>query len=168
MDAIEAIMTRRSIRKYKKQPVPESLVTELLQAAMAAPTARNEQPWHFIVITDHKIIDEIPKFHVYSKMLPEAPVVIAVCGDTTPLSDTYWIQDCSAAIQNVLIAANAKGLGAVWLGIYPDEVRYPKVQKLLGMPEKVIPVGLVSIGYPDEVKPPANRYNASRVHNNKW
>ncbi len=168
MDAMEAIFSRRSIRKYTGQAVPESLVTELLKAAMAAPSARNEQPWHFIVLTDHKVIDEIPKFHQYSKMLPEAPVAILVCGDTAPLSDTYWIQDCSAAVQNLLIAANARGLGAVWLGVYPDANRYPRVQKLLGIPEKVIPLGLISLGYPAEEKPPADRYNPARVHYNKW
>ncbi len=168
MDAIEAILTRRSIRKYSKDPVSEATVQELLQAGMAAPSARNEQPWHFVVMTDHQIMDEIPKFHQYSKMLPEAPVAILVCGDTAPMSDTYWIQDCSAAIQNILIAAKAKGLGSVWLGIYPSESRYRQVQKLLGMPEKVIPLGLISLGFPAEEKPPANRFNPQRVHYNKW
>lgn len=168
MDAIEAIFTRRSIRKYTKDPVPESLIDELLKAAMAAPSARNEQPWHFVVVSDHKILDEIPKFHPFSRMLPGAALAILVCGDTAPLSDTYWIQDCSAATQNILIAARTKGLGAVWLGIYPSETRYKQVQALLGIPEKVIPLGLVSIGYPAEEKPPSNRFNASRVHYNKW
>jgi len=168
MDAMEAIFTRRSIRKYTKDPVPESLVNELLKAAMAAPSARNEQPWHFVVVSDHKILDEIPKFHPFSKMLPDAALAILICGDTAPLSDTYWIQDCSAAIENTLIAARALGLGAVWLGIYPLETRYKQVQKLLNIPEKVIPLGLISIGYPAEEKPPANRFNASRVHYNKW
>ena len=168
MDAIEAIMTRRSIRKYTKEPVPESLVGELLQAAMAAPSARNEQPWHFVVMTDHKVMDEIPKFHQFSKMLPGAAAAILVCGDTAPLSDTYWIEDCSAAIENILIAARAKGLGAVWLGIYPSETRYKQMQKLLGIPEKVIALGLISIGFPAEEKPPSNRFNPQRVHYNKW
>jgi nitroreductase len=168
MDAMEAIFTRRSIRKYTKDPVPESLVNELLKAAMAAPSARNEQPWHFVVVSDHKILDEIPKFHPFSKMLVEAPVAILVCGDTAPLTDTYWIQDCSAAIENILIAARAKGLGAVWLGIYPGDARVKPMQKLCGIPEKVIPLGIISIGYPAEEKPPANRFNASRVHYNKW
>lgn len=168
MDAMEAILTRRSIRKYTKDPVPESLVDELLKAAMAAPSARNEQPWHFVVVSDHKILDEIPKFHPFSKMLPDAALAILVCGDTAPLSDTYWIQDCSAAIENILVAARAKGLGTVWLGIYPSETRYKQMQQLLGIPEKVIPLGLISIGYPAEEKPPSNRFNASRVHYNKW
>ena len=168
MDAIEAIMTRRSIRKYTGNPVPDSMVKELLEAAMAAPSARNEQPWHFVVMTDHKIMDEIPRFHQFSKMLPNAAVAILVCGDTAPMSDTYWIQDCSAAIQNILIAARAKGLGSVWLGIYPSESRYKQVQKLLAIPEKVIPLGLISIGFPAEEKPPSNRFNAERVHYNKW
>lgn len=165
---MEAIFTRRSIRKYTREPVPESLVKELLQAAMAAPSARNEQPWHFIVVTDHRLMDEIPKFDPFAKMLPEAPLAIVVCGDTTPLSDTYWIQDCSAATENILLAARAKGLGAVWLGIYPNEARYKEVQKLFGIPEKVIPLGIISLGYPAEEKPPSNRFNAERVHKERW
>ena len=168
MDAMEAILSRRSIRKYTKQPVPDNLINELLMAGMAAPSARHEQPWHFVVISDHKILDEIPNFHPFSKMLVEAPVAIVVCADTTPLSDIYWVEDCSAATENILIAARAIGLGAVWLGVFPNESRGKSLQSLCGLPEKVKPLGIISLGFPAEEKPPANRFDAKRVHYNKW
>jgi len=169
MDAFQAILSRRSIRRYTSQPVPYELIDELMKAAMNAPSAGNEQPWHFVVINDHKIIDEIPKFHLDSSMLTEASVAILVCGDLKEEKHQgFWIQDCSAATQNILIASHAKGLGAVWLGIYPREERINGVRKLLGIPEHVMPLSLIAIGYPAEQKPPANRYNISRIHKNHW
>ncbi len=169
MDAMEAILSRRSIRRYTGEPVPEELIRELLEAAMSAPSASNEQPWQFVIIDDRRILDEIPRFHPYAHMLKEASWAIAVCGDLNlEMMSGYWIQDCSAATQNILIAAHAKGLGAVWLGVYPNGERVKTVQKLLGLPEHVIPLCFISIGYPAEEKPPANRYSESRVHHNHW
>jgi nitroreductase len=169
MEAMEAILTRRSIRRYTDKKVSDEIVKELLEAGMSAPSAGNEQPWHFVAITDHKILDEIPKIHPYSGMLKEAPLAILICGDETLQKyQGYWVQDCSAATENILIAANAIGLGGVWLGVYPIEDRVVGIRKLLGMPEKVIPFALLSIGYPAEQKPPANRYDESRVHYNIW
>ena len=169
MEAMEAILSRRSIRRYTAEPVPKEVIIELLEAAMSAPSASNEQPWQFVIIDDRRILDEIPKFHPYAHMLKEASWTIAVCGDLNlEMMSGYWIQDCSAATQNILIAANARGLGAVWLGVYPHEERAKTVQKLLGLPEHVIPLCFISIGYPAEKKPPSNRYNASRVHHNQW
>jgi len=166
---MEAILFRRSIRKYTSQPVSQEVIKELLQAAMSAPSAGNEQPWHFIVIDDRQILNEIPKYHPYSKMLKEAPVAILVAGDVNlEKYKGFWVQDCSAATQNILIAAQAKGLGAVWLGIYPLEDRVKAIRQLLGIPENVIPLSLVSIGYPAEQKPPANRFNPARIHYNRW
>ncbi len=169
MDAMEAILTRRSIRRYTDDPVPEEVVQQLLKAAMSAPSASNQQPWQFIVIDDRKILDEIPRFHPYSSMLREAKVAILVCGDVTREAfKGYWIQDCSAATENILIAARALGLGAVWLGIYPREERFKKMQALLKLPEHIVPLSLVSIGYPAETKPPSNRFDPSRIHRNGW
>mgnify|MGYP001068744350 FL=1 len=166
---MEAILTRRSIRKYTNQPVPEQVVKELLEAAMSAPSAVNQQPWQFIVINDRKILGEIPKLHPYSLMLRAAPVAILVCGDLQlEKMRGYWVQDCSAATENILVAANAKGLGAVWLGVYPVERRVTGIKKLLDLPENVIPFSIVSIGYPAVKKPPANRYDSSRIHYNRW
>ena len=167
MDALEAILTRRSIRKYTKEPIPEEMVNKLLEAAMSAPSAHNQQPWHFVVLKDRDIIDEIPKFHGYAKMLPEAPLAIVVCGDTAK-ADAYWVQDCSAATQNILVAARALGLGAVWLGVYPQEERVKALRNLTGVPDEITPFAIISIGYPAEEKPPANRFSATRVHYNNW
>jgi nitroreductase len=169
MEAMEAILSRRSIRRYTAEPVPEEVIQELLAAAMSAPSAGNQQPWHFVIIDDRRILDEVPKYHPYSSMLKQAPLAIAVCGDLElEFMRGYWVQDCAAATENILIAAQAKGLGAVWLGVYPVEERVKATQKLLGLPEHVIPLCLIAIGYPAEKKPPANRYNASRIHRNRW
>jgi nitroreductase len=166
---MEAILSRRSIRRYTDKPVPEEVIKELLEAAMSAPSASNEQPWQFVIIDERRILDEIPRFHPYAHMLKEASWAIAVCGDLNlEMVSGYWVQDCSAATQNILIAANARGLGAVWLGVYPREERAEAVQKLLGLPEHVMPLCFISIGYPAEEKPPANRYDGSRVHRNRW
>ena len=136
---------------------------------MAAPSANNCQPWHFVVLTEHKILDKIPNFHPYSKMLLEASVAILICIDKKLESaDGYGIQDCSAATENILLAAHAKGLGAVWLGIYPREARVIGMRNLLKIPENILPLALISIGYPNESKRPANRFNEARVHYNKW
>jgi nitroreductase len=136
---------------------------------MSAPSAGNEQPWQFIIINDRKILDAIPKFHPYSQPLATASVAVVVCGDLTlEIHKDFWVQDCSAAAENILIAVQAKGLGAVWLGLYPREERVLGMQKLLGIPEHVIPLAVIPIGYPAEDKPPALRFNTSRIHYNKW
>lgn len=169
MDAMEAILTRRSIRKYTKQEVPDSIIREVLEAAMCAPSAGNQQPWHFVVIRDRRILDEIPKVHPHSQMVKEAPVAILVCGDLSlEKRKGFWVQDCSAATENLLLAAHAKGLGAVWLGVYPREDRVDGIRKLLDIPEHVIPFSLVPIGYPAEKSFKVNRYDASRVHYDRW
>lgn len=166
---MKAILNRRSIRKYTAQPVPDQLLIELLEAAMCAPSAGNEQPWQFVIIDRRAILNEIPKFHPYAGMLAEAPVAILVCGDQErDLHRGYWVQDCSAATENILIAAQDKGLGAVWVGIYPREERVRALRELLALPAHIVPFALVSIGYPAEEKPPANRFDAGRIHYNGW
>ena len=169
MDAIEAIRTRRSIRRYTREPVPDDVIAEILKAAMSAPSAGNQQPWQFVIITDRGLCEEIPTFHPYAQMVREAPVAILVCGDLRLESyQGYWVQDCSAATQNILLAAHAKGLGAVWVGIYPKEDRVKRLQKLLGLPNQVIPLALIPVGIPAERVPPANRFDPARVHRNRW
>lgn len=166
MDALEAIMSRRSIRRYTGQPVPEALIQQLLAAAMAAPSSSNRQPWHFVVITDRQLLDAIPGFHPYAAMLPEAQAAILTCGDTERSS--VWTIDCSAATENLLLAAHALGLGAVWLGIYPNADRVQGIRALVELPETIMPLSLVALGYPAEHKPPAERYDPARVHYNHW
>jgi nitroreductase len=169
MEAIEAICTRRSVRKYTNQPVSEELVTELLQAAMYAPSAGNEQPWHFVVIRDRQILHAIPEFHPYASMVRRVSVAILVCGD--PGLEKYggrWMLDCAAATQNILLAAHARGLATVWVGIYPETDRIAGIRRLLDLPETIAPLSLIPIGYPAEQVPQPNRFNASRVHYDKW
>ncbi len=169
MEAMEAILTRRSIRKYTGQTVPERLVESLLKAAMAAPSANNEQPWYFVIIDDHAILDEIPKFHPYSDMLRHAPLAILVCADENQdAGGQMWVQDCAAATENILLAAKALGLGAVWLGVYPREERYIVLREMLGMPENIVPFSLVALGFPGEEKRPGERYDPARVRRNRW
>ena len=168
METMEAILTRRSIRRYTRQPVADEVLEELLKAAMYAPSAGNCQPWHFVVIKDRKILDEIPRFHPYSRMLKEAPVAILVGCDWDLQMPGFGVQDCSAATQNILLAAQAKGLGTVWLGIYPDEAMVANMKRLLKLPEHIVPIALVSVGYPAEQKPQPERYQADRVHHDRW
>jgi nitroreductase len=169
VEAIQAILTRRSIRKYTPEPVPDSLIAEVLAAAMSAPSAGNQQPWQFVVIADRRLREEIPTFHPYAQMVPDAPVAVVVCGDLHLESyKGYWVQDCSAATQNILLAAHARGLGAVWVGIYPKEERVQRLQKLLGLPAHVIPLALIPMGFPAERVPPEERFHPSRVHRNRW
>ncbi|HGE70115.1 TPA: nitroreductase family protein, partial [Candidatus Poribacteria bacterium] len=130
MDAMQAILSRRSIRRYTDKPVSDEVVEQLLKSAMSAPSAGNEQPWHFVVIRDRQILNEIPKIHPYSGMLKEAPLAILICGDESLQKyKGYWVQDCSAATENLLIAVNALGLGGVWLGVYPIEDRVVGIRK---------------------------------------
>jgi nitroreductase len=169
METIEAILTRRSIRKYTNQPVADDLVRQLLTAAMYAPSARNEQPWHFVVIRDHKILDEVPSFHPHARMLHEASVAILVCGDKEKENyPGYWVVDCSAATENILLAAHGLGLGAVWVGIYPRTERMEGVRKLIGLPERILPLALVSVGYPAEKVAQPQRFDEKRIHFERW
>ena len=169
MDTLSAILSRRSIRKFTKETVSDQVLTELLEVAMSAPSAGNEQPWHFIVIRDRQILDDIPKYHPYSHSLRETSVAIMVCGDIKlEQYEGCMVQDLSAATENILIAVQAKGLGAVWLGLHPVKERIDGVRQLLNIPRDVIPLCVIPIGYPAEQKPPANRYDKSRIHHDKW
>ena len=171
MEAYEAILTRRSIRQYTNETVSEELVTKLLKAAMSAPSANNQQPWYFVVITERVKLEKITEFHPYAKMLIQAPMAILVCGDLkseTSIGLDYWVQDCSAATENLLLAAHAEGLGAVWLGIHPRKDRVDRIKTLFSIPENIVPIALVAVGFPAEQKSPSERFNKSRVHYNSW
>jgi len=169
MNTLEAIFTRRSVRNFKPDPVPDNDVHDLLKSGMQAPSAKNEQPWHFIVIDDPDLLHAIPEFHPFSKMLLTAPMAILVCSDRKlETKRASWLQDCSAATENILLAAHAKGLGAVWLGIFPDSERVHGMQALLNMPKDIRPVSLVAVGYPESQPEPVDRYKQDRVHYNQW
>jgi nitroreductase len=164
---LDTIFARRSIRKYTGEPVTEEQVRKLLEAAMAAPSANNSQPWHFVVVQDREQLRRLAEAHPYGRMQAEAALSIAVCADPT-LSPRYWVQDCSAATENLLLAATALGLGGVWLGVYPNQDRVARVKEVLGIPEGIEVLCLVAIGHPAEKKPPRTQYNPQRVHRDRW
>ena len=166
---MENILARRSVRKYTKDPVSEAQVTELLRAAMAAPSAGNQQPWQFVVVRDAAVLDVIAGANPYGGMAREAPVAVVVCGDLQrEQRPGFWVQDCAAATQNLLLAAQAAGLGAVWCGTYPREERMGPIRAVLGLPDHVIPFSVVPIGYAAERPVPADRYDPGRVHFDRW
>lgn len=168
-EAIGNILSRRSIRRYNDRSLEASSIETILKAAMSAPSAHNQQPWVFVVIDDRKILDSIPEFHPYSKMLYQAPAAIVVCGDLRQLPAPYfWQQDCAASTQNILLAANALGIGSVWLGVFPHEELVTKMQELLGIPAEIKPFSIISLGYSAEDKGPSNRFDAARIHHNGW
>jgi nitroreductase len=171
MEAMEAILSRRSIRKYMPDPLPEETIRQLLEAAMAAPSAGDERPWHFVVITDKEILAAIPAFHPLSLCAPKAAAAILVCADLAlskyPPAD-WWVQDCSAATQNILLAAHATGLGAVWLGVHPVRTRIDGARALFRLPESIVPFSLVSLGIPAARKEREHRFDPARIHRERW
>lgn len=170
-DALTAILTRRSIRDYTPHPVPDELIKLLLEAGQAAPSAFGEKSTELVVIKDRKILDEIFKINPKALQLKKASVAIVVCGDQGKekfKGRGYWVLDGAAASENILIAAHALGLGAVWTAIYPYQDRMPKVQQLLNLPAEVFPLNIIPVGYPAEKKIRENLYDASRVHTDKW
>jgi nitroreductase len=170
MDVIDALMTRRSIRKYKLQtPIPETTLQTLLDAGFHAPSAGNQQPWHFLIIDDRRILSVIQTFHPSAKMLVDADRAILVCGDLNlEKFKGYWMIDCAAATENILLAAHGLGLGACWLGIYPRDARVAGMKKLFHLPPHIIPFAVVSLGYPAEEKRREQRMKKERIHHNKW
>jgi nitroreductase len=170
MDAIEAILNRRSIRDYTREPVPQETVNELLHAAMCAPSSKDSRPWQFIVLDDRRTLNRVPLYFPYAFMIRRATVAIVVCGDEKlSVFGDYWIIDCAAASENIVLAAQAKGLGACWCGAYkaevPQEVNF---QTWLGLPPNIIPFAIIPIGYPAETKPKTDRFDPAKVHNNRW
>lgn len=169
MDTIEAILTRRSVRSFTAEPVSPEVAQELLRAAMQAPSAGNQQPWQLVVLDERALLERVAAAHPYAPMAAHAPLAIVVCGDTRLERHTgYWVQDCSAAVQNLLLAAHARGLGAVWTGVYPRAERVQAFQDLLHLPPEVIPLAMVVLGHPSQAVPPADRFLPDRVHRNGW
>ncbi|MFH2110612.1 MAG: nitroreductase family protein [Candidatus Bathyarchaeota archaeon] len=166
---MKAILGRRSIRKFTGETVPDEDVNRFLEAAMAAPSACNQQPWHYVVVRSRETFKRIMEAQPYTRMLEKASVAVVVCAD--PELQTcpgFWVQDCSAATENLLLAVHALGYGATWCGLYPNDDVVWKVREMLGLPKQVHPLCVVAIGVPDEEKPPANRYRQDRVHEEKW
>ncbi len=166
---MKAIFERRSIRKYQNKAVPKELIDKIISAGMAAPSARNQQLWHFIILDDRKLLEEIIEYHQYASVLKECPIAIVVCADLLlEKTEGFWIQDCSAATENMLLEATCLGLGSVWLGIYPREKRVEGVQKIFSLPSNVVPLSIVVLGYSLESPKKENRYDTNKIHYNKW
>jgi len=169
MEFLELIMSRRSIRHFKKNPVEREKIELLLRSAMFAPTAANRQPWYFIVIDDRQLMSSIMKLHPNSWMLETASHAIAVCGDENlQHGPGYWTTDCGAATENILLAAKALDLGSCWIGVYPKEKRMESISGLLKLPGHIRVFSLIAIGYPDEVKERPDRYKPERIYSNTW
>lgn len=167
---MKEIFTRRSIRKYTAEPVSEADLEKLLRAAMAAPSAGNQQPWEFVVVRDREAMQKILEFHPYARPLDTANVAIVICGDRERqrFPEDYWVQDCSAATQNLLLEAEHLGLGAVWMGVFPIDARVQGVQQLFGLPEHVVPLGVIAVGHPAETPAPKENYRPERIHLERW
>ena len=171
-DALDVIMTRASVRSYTDQAVENDKVEKMLKAAMAAPTARNQQPWAFIVVDSREILDELAETLPHAKMAAQAPLAIVACGDLTKslsgVAQEYWVQDVSAAIENLLLAAHAMELGAVWTGVYPIPERVNDVVQVLSLPEHIIPLAVIPIGYPAGEVQPKDKWKPENIKYNKW
>ncbi len=170
MSIIDTIYARRSIRKYQDKPVEKEKLDVLLKAAMAAPSANNSKPWEFVVVTEPRIMDDLRKSLLFGRY--NAPAAIVVCANTSfikrPAAGRFWVQDCSAATQNILLAAVELGLGTVWLGVHPIHNFQKRIAKLFDFPSSIEPLNVIYVGYPLEEKEPRTQYNPDRVHWNVY
>jgi nitroreductase len=157
------------VRQFTDEPVSAEQVESMLCAAMHAPSACNQQPWHFIVVDNREQLNAIAGVHPHAQMLKQAPLAIVVCADLTlETCPGNWVIDCSAAMENMLLAAHSMGLGAVWVGIHPVEGRVQDISKLLNMPSYTLPLCLAAIGHPKEPLPQVQRFIPKRIHHNQW
>lgn len=172
MAVIDSIMSRVSIRHFTNENVSEKDIETLLRAAMAAPSAGNKQPWTFVVVSDKELLTKMGDEVMSWAPAKRAPVAIVVCGNlnnTFPGEGTnYWIEDTSAATENILLAAHALNLGAVWLGCYPLSERTGFIGQLLGLPSNIIPMGIVAIGHPESLTPAKDKFKTENIHHNHW
>ena len=169
METLQTILNRRSIRKYTSQKISEEKIDAILKAATYAPSAMNYQPWHFIVIDERKDIDQINKINPHAEMMMQAQLAIIICGDSKlEMNIDYLVQGCSAATQNALLAIHDAGLGGVWVSVYPNKDIIEGIKRYYGIPENIIPISAIAIGYPDEVKEKEDRFNKEKIHKNRW
>ena len=172
-ETIASIMGRRSIRRYRSTPVDRDVVEALLKAGMAAPSASNRQPWELVVVTDKDTRECLARIHPYAKMVTQAPVCIIVCGNRRRFYRDeelrgYWIQDCSAVTENILVAATSFGLGTCWCGVFPNKAVVEPVSGVLGLPEGVTPLNLIAVGYPNIDPRVKDKWRPDRVHWEQW
>ncbi|NMD38398.1 MAG: nitroreductase family protein [Christensenellaceae bacterium] len=164
-------MTRTSVRKFSETPITAEQINILLNAGMAAPSALNRQPWAFIVVDNAEILHRLGKGLHFAKALYTAPLAIVVCGNLKmklPLYKEFWVQDCSAATQNILLAAKALGLGSLWIGVHPVENNEKKVSEILQLPKHIAPLNIIALGYSEDEQNPKDKYDPKKVKHNLW
>lgn len=172
--ALECIMTRTSVRNYTDRQVDDSTITRILRAGMAAPTAANQQPWHFVVVTEQSLKDSITAAFEYTKMVKHCSFAVVVCGDMDNLfkgdnpEGGFWVEDCSAASENMLLAAHALGVGGVWCGIYPLKDREERLRSILHLPSNLTPLNVMAFGYPALPSTPKDKWAPSKIHYNAF
>ena len=169
MNLFDAILTRRSVRSFTDEPVSEADLETLFRAAMAAANSGNQQPWRFVLIDDPALRDRIAELEIDRGGYYKSPQLIVVCGDIGSMKwKMHWLADCAAAIENLLLAAHALGLGAVWQELYPYQARVAAIREMLGIPKTVYPMAVISLGHPTQVPEPADRYDPAKVRRNGW
>lgn len=164
METLKAIKTRSSIRNYTDQDISKENIEELLKCAMAAPSAKNHQPWEFVVIKDKNVLAKIPEISTFTTMMPRANTGILVCADMNRKYKELWSQDCSAATQNILLAAHDMGIGTVWTGIYPKEGIISNFTEFFDLPENIIPFCMIALGYPKQENRPKDKFDENKIH----
>nr|WP_321411562.1 nitroreductase family protein [uncultured Carboxylicivirga sp.] len=171
-ETLSTIFNRKSVRHYTAEKVTTEQLSMMAKAGMAAPTAVDKRPWAFVIVQKREVLDKLAEVLPHAKMLKQATDAIVVCGDLSKAlegdAQPYWIQDCSAATQNILLAAESMGLGAVWTGVHPIKVREEQVQNVLGNPHDKIPLNVIAVGYPTEEDKPKNKWNESNLHWDRW
>jgi nitroreductase len=169
MEVQEALLNRRSIRKYKDQKISKENLDKILRAAMYAPSAMNLHAWQFIVVDNKDVLIETIKSIPYAEMLRQSAMAIIVCGDSSVEKNESWLlQNCSAAIQNILLSSHGLGIGSCWIAIHGMEDVYQSIKAQFALPENIVPVSLISLGYPDEVLKAEERFKKDKIHYNKW
>ena len=171
-DTLKTIFSRKSVRSYKSEPVPKEKLELLIRAGMAAPTAVDKRPWEFIVVTDRTVLKQLADALPFAKMADKAAAAIIVGGDVRRqwggMDSDYWIMDCSTATENILIAAESMGLGAVWTAVYPEDSRIRTVRQTLGIPSHIVPLNLIPLGVPTGREKPKDKYDPKKIHWDKW
>ena len=170
MNTFDAILKRRSIRTYKNKEIPKKALEKILKAAMYAPSAHNEQPWHFIVLEQKDLLKKMASICPYAKMAENAPLGIIVCADMNLIkTENFWPQDCAAATMNLLLSAEEHQIGSVWTAVYPKTDIITGIKDLFDLPNEIIPFSFVLFGYPDkQSQMPEDRYKLERIHMNIW
>lgn len=169
MDLMQGLLTRRSVRVYKDEKINETDMDEMIKAGMFAPSARNQQPWAFVTTNEKDVLKKISEKVETAKMAENAGFAIVVCADKAGLaSPDYFMQDCSACVQNILLAAHAKGLGAVWIGMHPKNEREQAVRDVFGIPENIVVAAVIVGGALKEGLPVVDRYRPQVIHHGKW